>query len=77
MLIVRGSDPTIRTYSAFADEAGGSGGDVSTLAIVHRENDLVVADAIRIFKSPFSPEAVIREKAQLLKTFRLNHRAVA
>ena len=55
MLIVRGGDPTIRTYSAFADEAGGSGGDVSTLAIVHRENDLVVADAIRIFKSPFSP----------------------
>jgi hypothetical protein len=65
-------DPTIHTYSAFVDEAGGSGGDASTLAIVHRENDLVVADAIRIFKPPFSPEAVIREKAQLLRTFRIN-----
>jgi hypothetical protein len=57
-------------YWAFVDPSGGSS-DSMTLAIGHRERtgDVVVIDAIREIKPPFSPEAVVREFALLLKGY--------
>jgi hypothetical protein len=58
------------TYSAFVDPSGGSA-DSMTLAIGHREDDVAVLDAIRERRPPFSPEDVVLEFAELLKTYRI------
>jgi hypothetical protein len=59
-------------YVAFSDESGGNGGDASTLAIAHLDNNKrIVQDLIRVWKPPFSPSAVIKEKAKLLKLYRI------
>jgi hypothetical protein len=56
------------SYVAFVDPSGGSS-DSMTLAIAHREGERGVLDAIREVKPPFSPEAVVKEFADLLKTY--------
>lgn len=61
---------TIR-YSAFVDPSGGSGTDSMTLCIGHREDDIVVVDAIRETKPPFSPSSCVRHFAGLLKQYRV------
>jgi hypothetical protein len=59
------------TYSAFVDPSGGSA-DSMTLAIGHREDNVVVVlDAIRERRPPFSPEDVVRGFSALLKTYRI------
>jgi hypothetical protein len=58
------------TYSAFVDPSGGSA-DAMTLAIVHREKDNVILDAVREVRPPFSPEAVVSDFAMLLKSYRV------
>lgn len=58
-------------YKAFTDPSGGSK-DAWTLAIAHMENRIVVIDAIRSRKPPFSPEAVVHEYAELLKEYRIS-----
>ncbi len=55
-------------YSAFVDPSGGVR-DSMTLAISHREDGMAVLDAVREVKPPFSPESVVKEFAQLLKTY--------
>lgn len=55
-------------YSAFVDPSGGSA-DSMTLAIGHLENGIAMLDAVREFKPPFSPEAVVSEMATLLKSY--------
>jgi hypothetical protein len=55
-------------YSAFVDPSGGSA-DSFTLAIGHRQDDVVLLDAIRERKPPFSPEQVVSEYAALLKSY--------
>jgi hypothetical protein len=58
-------------YLAFTDPSGGSS-DSMTLAIAHREKNRVgVLDAVREVRPPFSPEAVVGEFAELLKTYRI------
>ena len=57
-------------YQAFCDLAGG-GSDAMTIAIAHRQDDVAIIDAIREIKPPCSPEAVIVEFAELLKTYGL------
>jgi hypothetical protein len=57
-------------YAAFCDPSGGSA-DSMTLAIVHREGEKVVLDAIREARPPFSPEEVVAEFSTLLKSYRL------
>ena len=42
-----------------------------TLAIGHSEDGVVVLDALRERKPPFSPDDVMLEFAQLLKTYRI------
>jgi hypothetical protein len=57
------------TYAAFVDPSGGSA-DSMTLAIGHCEaSGLAVLDAIREIKPPFSPDAVVKEYCDLLKSY--------
>ena len=57
-------------YSDFVDPSGGSA-DSMTLAVGHREDTVVVVDAVREVKPPFSPEDVVDEFATLLKRYRI------
>jgi hypothetical protein len=58
------------SYQAFVDPSGGSS-DSMTLCIGHKDGDIVVIDAIRERKPPFSPESVVIEFADLLKSYRI------
>jgi hypothetical protein len=61
-------------YVAFVDPSGGSA-DSMTLAIAHQEprgeETVVVLDAVREVRPPFSPESVVRDFCELLKTYRV------
>lgn len=59
-------------YHAFADAAGGSGSDSFTLAIGHVEKGTSVLDVIREAKPPFSPETIVEQYSDLLKTYRIS-----
>jgi hypothetical protein len=64
--------PVERTrYYSFTDPAGGSGTDSMTLAIAHRgASGMVVLDALREWRPPFSPTDVIKEATHLLRSYR-------
>jgi hypothetical protein len=59
------------TYTGFVDPSGGSS-DSMTLAIGHFDyaSQMVIVDALREAKPPFSPEYVVSEFCQLLKSYR-------
>jgi hypothetical protein len=70
---VRERPPTRGTaYFAFVDPSGGSA-DSFTAAIGHADfgRELVVVDALREIKAPFSPEVVVGELAQLFTSYRI------
>ena len=46
------------SYSAFVDPSGGSA-DSMTLAVAHRQDDVVVIDAVREVRPPFIPDDVV------------------
>jgi hypothetical protein len=56
-------------YTAFVDPSGGSS-DSMTLAISHLNGDIIILDAIREVRPPFSPDAVVADFVALLKTYR-------
>ena len=56
--------------TASSIRAGGSA-DCMTLAIGHREKDVVVVDAVREVRPPFSPEDVVTEFCATLKSYRV------
>ena len=58
-------------YRAFVDPSGGRS-DSMALAIAHRDGNILVIDAIREVRPPFSPESAVGEFAQLLKRYRIN-----
>ena len=58
-------------YSAFCDPSGGSA-DSFTMCVVHVEKEIVVVDAIREQKPPFSPETTISGFADVLKSYRIS-----
>ena len=58
-------------YEAFVDPSGGSA-DSMTLAIAHREGGAGVLDLVREIKPPFSPDATVKEFADLLKLYHLS-----
>jgi hypothetical protein len=59
-------------YSAFCDPASGSGQDSFTCAVAHKKSDgEIIIDAVREFRSFFSPSAVIGDLAILLKSYRI------
>jgi hypothetical protein len=63
--------PSDATFEAFIDPAGGSGTDAMTMCIRHRQDDLIVIDALRSRQPPFSPRAVVEEFSTLLATYKL------
>lgn len=57
-------------YVAFADPAGGSGGDSFTLGIAHRDaRGRGVLDCLLEQKSPFSPEVIVDQFSATLKQY--------
>ena len=61
-------------YVAFVDPSGGSS-DSMTLAIAHadtRDRTLAILDVVRECKPPFSPEGVVVEFAEVLKSYGIN-----
>ena len=58
-------------YSAFCDPSGGSA-DSFSMAISHADGQRVIIDAIREVKPPFSPDGVVQEFAELLKSYRIH-----
>jgi hypothetical protein len=58
-------------YIAFVDPSGGSQ-DAMTLAVAHATGEVLVLDAVREVRSPFSPEAVVSEFAALLATYSIS-----
>jgi hypothetical protein len=52
-------------YRGFIDPSGGSV-DAMTLAIAHTESDVAILDAVREVRPPFSPDAVVKDFAELL-----------
>jgi hypothetical protein len=58
-------------YSAFVDPSGGSA-DAMTLAIGHRQDDVVIIDAVRERRPPFSPDDVVTEFSALMKSYRVS-----
>jgi hypothetical protein len=59
------------SYVGFVDPSGGSA-DSMTLAIGHREGDVVILDAVRERRPPFSPEDVVAEFSECLKSYRIS-----
>lgn len=60
-----------QTYYAFVDPSGGSS-DAMTLAIAHRSGDgLAVLDCLRERTPPFSPESVVQEFCEVVKSYGL------
>lgn len=58
-------------YAGFIDPSGGSS-DSMTLAIGHAEKEIVVIDALRERRPPFSPDDVTDEFSALLKSYGVN-----
>ena len=59
-------------YFGFTDPSGGSANSF-TLAISHKDKEKrIVIDAVRERRPPFSPEDVVAEFAQLLKSYRIS-----
>jgi hypothetical protein len=57
-------------YVGFCDPSGGSN-DSMTLAIAHREKDAAVLDCARERKAPFSPDDVVSEFAEVLRSYKI------
>jgi hypothetical protein len=60
-------------YYGFIDPSGGSS-DAMTMAVAHVEKDTVILDCVRVRKPPFSPEAVVTEFANVLRSYRCSAR---
>ena len=60
-------------YHGFADPSGGSA-DSFALCIGHKDHgkQIVVVDALREIKAPFSPENAVYEFARLLKSYNIS-----
>ena len=61
-------------YYGFTDPSGGSD-DSFTLSIAHRDGERVIIDCIREVKPPLSPENVIADFVDVLKSYRC-HRVI-
>ena len=58
------------SYFGFVDPSGGSS-DSMTAAVAHREGEIVILDAVREHKPPFSRESVTQELAAFFKSYRV------
>ncbi|MGB7296811.1 MAG: hypothetical protein WBC70_14595 [Candidatus Aminicenantales bacterium] len=57
-------------YFAFVDPSGGRG-DSMTMSIVHKEEERIIQDAIRVKRPPFDPAACVNEFAETLKGYEI------
>ena len=57
-------------YFGFVDPSGGSA-DSFSMAVCHKEHDVVVLDCIREISPPFSPESAVKELAATLQRYRI------
>jgi hypothetical protein len=57
-------------YSGFVDPSGGSA-DSFTAAVAHKQDGLIILDAVREVKPPFSPEAIAAELASFFLSYRV------
>jgi hypothetical protein len=55
-------------YHAFTDPSGGSS-DSMTLAVAHLKGNRVIVDCVRERRAPFSPDGVVEEFADALKSY--------
>lgn len=58
-------------YVGFTDPSGGSA-DSFTMSIAHEADGVAVLDCVREARPPFSPESVVGEFAQVLKSYRIS-----
>jgi hypothetical protein len=56
------------TYYGGVDVATGSGSDSFTAAVAHRDGEIIVVDAVREWRPPFSPEQVTTEAVAFFKS---------
>src|SRR5207302_10824354 len=56
-------------YSAFTDPSGGRG-DSFTAAITHAEDKTAIVDCLYERRAPFDPSTVVKEIAELLRSYR-------
>jgi hypothetical protein len=66
---------SVGRYFGFVDPSGGAR-DAMTLAVAHREPGeagMLVLDCLRESKPPFSPDSVVRNFAETLKSYRVRH----
>jgi hypothetical protein len=59
------------SYKAFLDFASGSGGDSIGLAVGRKDGEVVVVDALREIRPPFSPDFAIGQLVNLLKGYKV------
>lgn len=57
-------------YSGFVDPSGGSA-DSFTAAVAHKQGDLIILDAVREVRPPFSPESVTKELASFFLSYKI------
>ena len=69
-LVVRPPRPSLK-YVGYVDAASGAGRDSFCTAIVHREGDIAVLDAIVEQRPPFNPSEAARDAAALLKSYKI------
>jgi hypothetical protein len=58
-----------RSYTAFIDNASGSGADRTAMSIVHMDGNRPVADRLLVFRPPFRPHVVTGEICRALRAF--------
>lgn len=59
------------SYKAFVDPSGGMS-DAFTMAISHKEGELIIVDHVAVVRPPFSPESVTEEFCKTLKSYRIH-----
>lgn len=64
--------PQGHAYLCFVDPSGGSQ-DSFTLAVAHKEDDKVILDCLREIIPPFSPEDVVGEFCQVIKSYNTSY----
>ena len=60
------------TYEVFADPAGGAGADSMTLAVAHRDGEMLKLDYIYEMRPPFSPKEAVRIFALIASDYDCN-----
>ena len=58
-------------YQGFCDPSGGGGQDSMTLAIAHKDDDVLILDCIRAVRPPFDPYDVAKDFSDTLREYHI------